>query len=250
MITSDLFTLCWLTQPKGTFKWQRLYKQLVEVTELPVPRCTLPTWISPQKDQMKFYIDIHKVSVIYPPAPFSSWLTFLSPPLSLWTVRAARLRVLAGNLSGFDRAKPFFSALFEERPLIDTGSKHRPSELRGSSSTGSVGRLACIPIWSNTHIQIHPTLKHASTYVYINIRYASTQRMKMRRSPTRTTCMSSRHTCIHKSHTQEDICKKDVVTFGYVGKEIIGMMEIWAQAYAHTHTNTLTFSLGIQGRKT
>lgn len=42
--------------------------------------------------------------------PFNSWL-FL--PLTLWTVRAARLRVLAGNLSGFDRAESFFlSALW------------------------------------------------------------------------------------------------------------------------------------------
>lgn len=59
-------------------------------------------------------------------------------------------------------------------------------------------------------------------------------------------CMSGRNACIRKTLTQEDICKKDVVTFGCVGKEIIGMMEIWAQSYAHTlslthtHANTHT----------
>lgn len=63
-------------------------------------------------------------------------------------------------------------------------------------------------------------------------------------------CIKRSHNCFHKSRTQEDICKKDVVTFGYVGKEIIGMMEIWAQAYAHTHIYTLTFSLGIQRKNT
>ncbi len=88
---------------------------------------------------------------------------------------------------------------------------------------------------------------HTSIYVY-------TKNGKQVHTQTYACKVCEEDTYIHTSRTQEDICKKDVVTFGCVGKEIIGMMEIWSQAYAHTlthmQTHTITFSLGIQGRKT
>lgn len=45
------------------------------------------------------------------------------------------------------------------------------------------------------------------------------------------------HADIHASpsHTQEDICKTDVVTFGCVGRAIIVMMEICTHTYTHNN---------------
>ena len=60
------------------------------------------------------------------PFPFHS-LSFLSS--ALWTARAARLRVLAGNLSDFDRAETFFLSTLWRAAAYRHRAKRRASEL-------------------------------------------------------------------------------------------------------------------------
>lgn len=197
----------------------------------------MSTWTSPQKDQLMYIVSYNYI-YINPSIPFPSVPGFsLSCSLNCWSSEAQGVsREFVRLWQGRD---VFPQRSLKSARLSTPGLSAGPLSL-GSSTAGSTVRLACIPIWSHTHMH-SPTLTHStcdtfSTHIH-TYTCIHTQRMRRRRVRKHMHVKKTR-TCIHKSCTQEDICKKDVVTFGWVGKEIIGMMEIWAQAYAHTLADT------------
>lgn len=174
--------------------------------------------------------------------PFPSLQSLLSSLSSLncWRRKA---QGVSGSLLWLSKGRDIYIYIFffsqhhlRCGPLLTPGLSAVPLSLR-SGAAGRHNAVACKDAAQRSHNQ--PAIPSAHRCLRRNTKNKKPDVWK------------ERHACIHTLCTQKDICKKDVVTFGRVGEEIIGMMEIWAQAYVDTHLHTHTnLYLGTQERKT